>query len=67
MKPTKLEASLLQINNPTYYEAYGESLMKNDLVAKLCITLIFMTIVSETEGPNEDLYYDFSKLPNRTI
>lgn len=64
MKATRLDASAFQSNNQSYYEAYGENMMKNDLVTKLC-NQSPSTLVQE-QG-EEELYYDFMRLPNRTF
>ncbi|CAD8140475.1 unnamed protein product [Paramecium octaurelia] len=57
MKPTQIDASCFENLNQTYFESQGETMMKNDLVSKL-----FQQI-----DDDEELYYDFSKLPNRDI
>ncbi|CAD8046743.1 unnamed protein product [Paramecium sonneborni] len=57
MKATQIDASCFENLNQTYFESQGETMMKNDLVSKL-----FQQI-----DDDQELYYDFSKLPNRDI
>ncbi|CAD8138294.1 unnamed protein product [Paramecium pentaurelia] len=57
MKATSIDASCFENLNQTYFESQGETMMKNDLVSKL-----FQQI-----DDDQELYYDFSKLPNRDI
>ncbi|CAD8136647.1 unnamed protein product [Paramecium octaurelia] len=57
MKATQIDASSFEHLNQTYFESQGETMMKNDLVSKL-----FQQI-----DDDQELYYDFSKLPNRDI
>ncbi|CAD8142523.1 unnamed protein product [Paramecium octaurelia] len=57
MKATQIDASCFSNLNQTYFESQGETMMKNDFVSKL-----FQQI-----DDDQELYYDFGKLPNRDI
>ncbi|CAD8046423.1 unnamed protein product [Paramecium sonneborni] len=57
MKATQIDSQYFQHLNQTYFESQGETMMKNDIVSKL-----FQQI-----DDDQELYYDFGKLPNRDI